>query len=163
MPSTVKEQRLAETLLDPWKRTGYGSFLRALVRALELTDGPVLELGAGNWSTPFLHQYCQGYRDLVTVENHPDFRDRYSPLVSETHHIVAGFDPHEPWSVVLVDNDWEERATALDLDAEVFVVHDTDHLDQYPGLEAQIARFPRRRDYTRTQPWTTLLSWSVRV
>ena len=51
-----------------------GSHLPILLRAMKATTGPVLELGAGIYSTPILHALCQiEGRKLVTYESDPEF------------------------------------------------------------------------------------------
>ena len=48
----------------------YATHLPALMRALALTDRPVLELGMGLFSTPYLHYACAlAGRNLVSYEN----------------------------------------------------------------------------------------------
>ena len=47
----------------------YGTHLAPLIRAMERTTGPVLELGVGFFSTPYLHYACQSTgRHLTSYE-----------------------------------------------------------------------------------------------
>jgi hypothetical protein len=48
----------------------YGTHLPCLIQAMERTDGDVLELGMGVFSTPYLHYKCiLSNRKLVSYEN----------------------------------------------------------------------------------------------
>ena len=61
----------------------YCTYIPALVRALEMVEGEVLELGAGVNSTFFLHWMCecQG-RKLVTYENNKSYYEMFVHCVS---------------------------------------------------------------------------------
>ena len=98
----------------------YCSYIPALMKALEMVEGDVLELGAGPHSTLFLHWMClyQG-RNLVTYENNPEYynmvkhcgHDRYE---KDFHKVIFVEDWDEifierPWGVVLVDHEPVER------------------------------------------------------
>src|SRR3990172_8056396 len=68
----------------------YGTHLPALIKAMEKTDGEVLELGMGIFSTPYLHYQCLlSKRKLVSYENYKawlDFFTRYG-YANEYHEI----------------------------------------------------------------------------
>lgn len=99
-------------------RMRFGSHLPVLMRVMELTDGPVLELGAGLFSTPFLHWACfRTERELVTMEHHPVYWEEFRQYEREWHRVLWAEDWDEMrveregkgWSVVLVDHDPLER------------------------------------------------------
>ena len=51
----------------------YGTFLPALIKVINLTKGPVLELGMGLFSNPYLHFACyEERRRLVSLESNKD-------------------------------------------------------------------------------------------
>jgi preprotein translocase subunit YajC len=53
---------------------GYGSHLPILIKLVEMTDGPILELGSGLFSTLFLHWACfLKKRKLVSYDNDEEF------------------------------------------------------------------------------------------
>lgn len=147
----------------PWNREGYGTYLPALVHALSLNSGPVLEIGAGDWSTPFLHQVCFE-RSLVTVEPNAAWRGRYAAFEQDSwHEFYSSLEdiPEQHWGVVLVDGTFSNRAQALEhLDAEVFVVHDTqpEVIGDYPGMAEALANFKYRQDWRQMKPHTAIVS-----
>lgn len=66
------------------------SFLAPLTWALVRARGTIVEVGAGHFSTPFLHEYAAGLGvDLVTIEDNPEwyvpFAGRYN---CDTHYIT---------------------------------------------------------------------------
>ena len=97
----------------------YFTHLPALMRALALTDGPVLELGMGLGSTPYLHYACAlAGRWLVSYENDAGWAEKFKPYQSDRHSIrvvdnwnAAGIEKDwgKPWSVALVDHSPSER------------------------------------------------------
>src|SRR4051812_1705868 len=52
-----------------------------LIKAVQMSEGPVLELGSGLFSTPLLHWMCfEGKRQLLTVEGYKhylEFADKF--------------------------------------------------------------------------------------
>ncbi len=116
----------------------YGTHLPALMRCMERTTGPVLELGMGIYSTPFLHYACQNAgRHLTSYETDAKwagFFTRYG-YESDLHsiRIVADWDAAEierPWDVALVDHDPSGRRIVdikrLAPHARYIVAHDAD-------------------------------------
>lgn len=86
----------------------WGSHLPALMTCVAVTDGPVCEVGVGNFSTPLLHTVCvsQG-RHLVSLESDEAWMDRFVRYESEHHHFwkMENLDPYpiRRWSVVFLD------------------------------------------------------------
>lgn len=92
-----------------------GSHLPVLAHLLAITTGPVLELGCGMYSTPFLHWLCHPRRRrLVTVESAPDYY-AYARRFETAHHevwCVTDWDTVDlsgPWSVAFVDHSPSEK------------------------------------------------------
>lgn len=123
---------------DTYNPCEWGSHLPSLLACLAATDGPVLEVGVGHFSTPALHAFCAASRRyLVSVDDNvewvEEFRSRY---MSDIHQFVSGdYDRIIPplaldrWSVVLLDNSpgGPRRATDLSLllpASDFVVVHD---------------------------------------
>ena len=165
--------------MKPLWDDGYGTHLPMVVAALGATQGPVLEMGAGYWSTPFLHQLCYD-RELVTFEPEEDWRARFEEMIETSrrnraigrggieggcrHSFVTEVPQGRSWSVVLVDGPVETRAPALDLDSEIFVVHDTEPREvRFYSYGARFDRFKYRRDFQIGMPHTSLLSNTVDV
>lgn len=64
----------------------YATHQRLLVKYMMETVGPVIELGAGNYSTPILHEIAaaQG-RHLTTIDNNADWLNRFKNFEWERH------------------------------------------------------------------------------
>jgi len=114
----------------------YGTHLVALIKTMSLTDGDVLELGMGLFSTPFLHYRCMlSNRKLVSYDNNrawtrwfikygyenPDHEIRYVKDWDDA-------DIEKPWDVVLVDHSPDyrriEEIKRLAKWAKYIVIHD---------------------------------------
>lgn len=151
---------------------GYATHLEALAWALTCTEGDIVEAGAGWFSTPMLHGYCEGTgRLLVTVEPNEEWRARVQDYAASWHEITgepisAVFERVQP-QVVLVDGPpGPDRAEVVQWakllpDGTYVVVHDTDpvRMDMFPGLEDAMRGWAHERVFTTMEPWTTVL-WS---
>lgn len=123
----------------------YSSHLAALMQALPRTDGPVLELGLGTFSTPYLHYACLlAGRKLVSYETDQGWFELFKDWQSELHDIrlVADWDKADfervpsplvnggVWGVALVDHSPHERRVVevarLAQHARIIVLHDSD-------------------------------------
>ncbi len=109
-----------------------------LLKALQATTGPVLELGMGEGSTQYLHDYCaaQG-RSLESYDNNFEWTSQFGTLADGKHRLFCVGDNFESkrlfekkWSVVLVDNAPGESRwkliEALKDYAEIIIVHDSE-------------------------------------
>ena len=68
----------------------YGSHFPILAGVVAGSTGPVLELGAGNWSTPMLHYMCRGMnRMLVTADNDPTWITTFAEYRRTWHELHA--------------------------------------------------------------------------
>lgn len=135
----------------------WGSHLAPLMACLACTDGDVLELGVGHFSTPVLSAYCRAARrKLVSVEDDhgwlAKFKDRYE---CSGHRFLTGdygkLVPElakEQWGVTLIDNSPGGKRRAEDFkslisSSKFVVVHDY-HADNEehisPLLDALIWR-----------------------
>jgi hypothetical protein len=88
----------------------YATHLSMLIKVVEATDGPVLDLGAGDSRTPILHRLVseQG-RLLVSMETDEKYLSRFEDLRGSLHKLVLvsdwlTVDLFGQWSVVLVDH-----------------------------------------------------------
>lgn len=152
-------------------RNGWGSHVPMLLAAFEATDGPVLELGAGDCSTPLLHSLCHvTKRSLLTVESNPVWFSRFDALRDEVHDVSLisqwdGFYSNvidgRDWGLIFVDqspSDSRAAALARVKGKTVVVVHDAERKDG--GLRDVINGFKYRLfDKPRArQPWTAAMS-----
>jgi hypothetical protein len=119
----------------------YVTHLPPLCRALSNTAGPVLEVGMGHGSTPFLSLYCWVVdRRLVSVDSDQEWVAKFRDLPYGEKRVID-YDrdlpelAEETWSVVLVDH-WpgHVRGTHAQLfsrTAEIVLVHDWDKLQHH--------------------------------
>jgi len=128
----------------------YGTHQRLLVKWMMRTAGPVIELGAGNYSTPILHEIAaaQG-RTLATVDNNPDWLNKFKAYESSWHSLtlLKSWDEFAalPCGLAFVDHAdppshprWLQVQKLLPV-ADVIVIHDTeDDLYGYANLMDQI-------------------------
>ncbi len=114
---------------------GRGSHLPVLMKLVACTTGPILELGGGYCSTPFLHWACYPYgRHIVTYENNPRYYDFVNRFATPFHEVRCIQDwstitLSAPWAIAFVDSGPEEaRPPAIRqlVHAEYVVVHDTE-------------------------------------
>jgi hypothetical protein len=159
------------------RRIEYASHQRALLAAVLRTAGPVLELGAGDFSTPLLHEVCRGgRRPLLTLESDPIWYGRFAAFASSSHRVELVTDwntctaiDEARWSVVFIDHDPMARRVrelervkgVVGVEGPRFVVvHDTEpaYRHQYPGLQDMLNAFSYRRDFVELEPWTTVVS-----
>lgn len=149
---------------------GWASHIPMLMAAFEATHGPVLELGAGHYSTPLLHSLCHAtHRPLLTLESDGIWLAKFASLESD-YHELRQVDDWNACQAVLCEQDWsllfvdfspsEQRADVLRmvLGSLVVVVHDAERKDG--GLRDALGKFrhvafdkPRAR-----QPWTAAAS-----
>ncbi len=106
--------------------------------ALENTSGPVLELGMGDGSTPYLHEYCkEKKRVLFSFENNLEYSNKFKYLNSELHSLSfitdwsLPIDHKNDWGVAFIDQAPAEQrhidAIRLANSAQIVVVHDAEH------------------------------------
>jgi len=123
----------------------YASYFPALVKALEMVGGDILELGSGLHSTIFLHWMCghQG-RSLITYEHDKYWYDLVKHCGDDPHesgfHKVVFVDDwdkiaiEKPWGIVLVDHGpgirRKEEIRRLADYAQCLVVHDARGRDE---------------------------------
>lgn len=144
-----------------------------LIALVEKTSRPILELGTGVFSTPYLHRKCHlTGRRLVSYENKWEyftFADQYADprfhqvtLAEDwSQYSAAIADCH--WSIALIDHDPPQRriedVKLLANVADFLILHDSEqanahlyHYDEIYGL------FRNRFDYTQAgEPHTTVV------
>ena len=152
----------------------YGTHHPILAAAVLATEGPIIELGCGHYSTPLLHQMSLvSGRRLVSTETDAEWMSLFTDMASDLHtfqHVDPdgwGRFPLEGrmWGVAFVDcAPGEYRKIAIERlkeQAQLIVVHDTE-TDHGTGADYQLepvfARFPHRSDYKRYRPYTTVVS-----
>jgi len=123
--------------MGPRFRPYRGSHLPVLMKAVAETEGPILELGCGIYSTNPLHWACWvAKRKLVTYENNPRYYDFLKSYATDFHevHCITDWDAIDvsgPWSVAFIDHEPGVGRLRLQeakqvLHAEYVVAHDTE-------------------------------------
>ena len=141
----------------------HGSWKAPLMACASAADGPILEIGAGDWSTPFLHHYCAcSGRKLVTFEDDHHWAGRFGKLQQSGHQLWEGeyqrliqeLAVKTKWAVVLVDGSpghvrWK-HALALRGFATFLVVHDYSGQDCIDTFTPELlSQWPHRAEAPR--------------
>jgi hypothetical protein len=108
-----------------------------LLEIIRRTKGPILELGAGDYSTRQIHNTAKG-REILTIDHDIQWLNRYKYLKNKKHKFklisnnnIKNFylKDKKHWSVVLVDNiHWDFRVPAIMRykdTSDYLVVHDS--------------------------------------
>jgi len=144
------------------------SHLPVLTKLVEQTTGPILELGVGFCSSPYLHWACYpSKRRLVSYENNPeyfDFANSWKDSFHEVHCIkdLDSIDLSEPWTIAFLDhNPGPRRGVEISklFHAEYIVLHDSENSNaRNHGLHRVIKKFKYRYKYNDAYPNTSI--WS---
>lgn len=149
----------------------YVSHIVPLIRAVEHTTGPILELGMG-FSTIVLHSMCKHTkRPLFSYENDPVWCDKYRGF-STTWHKIQFVDnwegimigaKHSDIGVALIDhrpaNMRRETAYALKDNAHFIILHDSEPENRrFYGYDKIYPDFKYVYQYAETTPHTAILS-----
>lgn len=149
----------------------YATHLEALVTALMDNDGPVLELGCGDYSTPVIAAIAraQGKKMLVQASD-ASWADRYRGINGVQIEIVKWpeWQPpkplasHDTWGVVLLDSE-ESTAGRLRLlpkllgKADVVLLHDANFAKTRPHWDECVKGYDIKW-YKRFDPHTAVLT-----
>jgi hypothetical protein len=149
----------------------YGTHLPCLIRAMEKTNGAVLELGMGVFSTPYLHYQCiLSKRKLVSYENFKDwiqffFDYGYECDNHEIHFVEKYSDAkiERPWDVVLIDQTPDssraEEIKRLANLAKYIIIHDSNGRNEKNYHYSEIyPLFKYRTDWNKDKNHATVLS-----
>ena len=147
----------------------FTTHLPMLMKCVNVTDGPVMELGGGYFSTPVLHWMCREKgRYLLTYDDDAVYFPFIKGFRSRTHRVrlIDNWDNLEPnihWSVVLVDhgNSMQQRAESiikLKDTADFIVVHDTEHRTFQPLAEEVYKHFKYVYHWKDCYPSVAVLS-----
>ncbi len=121
----------------------YGTHLGALIACMSKTDGDVLELGMGIFSTPYLHYQCLlSKRHLTSVENSKSWANWFLKYKypNNFHNILIVKDWSEAptdkfWDVVLIDQTPDEEriksVKKLANNARYIIIHDSNEKHEH--------------------------------
>ena len=146
---------------------------RALVTSALRTQGPILELGVGWYSTPILHEIATVLeRPLITVDNNEHWLSQFRNLDNKYHHFhLLGWWGNMPnfyqhYGLVFVDQgqpiEREYSIRRLINVADVFVLHDTEEGFAY-GYDRTLPMFKFKQTDKCQKVWTTIASNKVDV
>ena len=157
-----------EQNMEAW--SNHRSLLWEALQATTSSSFPVLELGAGHGSTPFLRQYCKdGNRHFISYESNREWADIMESI------FVTDWNNETLWinkySVVLLDlAPGNYRQVALmKLNAEIIVIHDSEPIGWNASdyrVRPLFKNFKFVKDNVpkeKGQPWTTALSDTIDV
>ena len=152
----------------------WGTHVPLLARVLDLSDGPVLELGTGVWSTFLIHIMCKdNQRKAISYDNDPQWHESNLKWQSDFHEIKLLEDWDElyddidflmvHWGVILVDHKPAKRRMVdlrrLANRANFIVIHDSEpESDKFFKYSWIYKHYKYRYDYTKCRPHTTVLS-----
>lgn len=133
-----------------------------------MTDGDVLEMGIGLFSTPYLHWACLDKRKLVSYENNPQYYRYFKSYNGELHEMkfVQDWDQADiehPWDIAFVDHSPESRrkedVKRLANFARYLVLHDTEPArEELYGYSEVFPLFKYRYDFVNPRSNTSILS-----
>ena len=140
----------------------------AMLQRVSQLDGPILDMGCGNYSSYALSMFSRvTKRKVFTLEEKKDWIKNFEHLQTDLHKFqwvhkweeCALIDEHR-WNIVLVDHAPGERRKEdikrLTNNADYLIVHDTEEGGyQY---ETVLPSFKYRYDYKVVRPWTTVVS-----
>lgn len=160
--------------IDPWS-----SHRPLLWQALEATKEsvyPILEMGCGFGSTPYLREYAlYSLRKLRSIDNNKEWADRFNAEYTKDWDYMQWF-YKQMYSTVLIDHaPGEHRKVALDLFAshqihsEIIVIHDSEEKG-WNASDYQVRPIFKRFRYVKDDvpkekgaPWSTALSHTIDV
>ena len=155
-------------------REEWSSHLPMLVKALELTEGDVLEMGVGIFSTPLLHWMCMANkRKLYSYENDERWGNLKTHFETDIHRInfVSNWDDADidrEWGMVFIDHAPAERRH-IDVRrfaklAKLIVIHDSEEKNDKSYHYSKIyPLFKYRYDFKIKKPHTTILSNYIKL
>lgn len=152
-------------MLNADLRKSWTTHMGILVKVLLMSEGDVVELGAGPASTPLLHWICKDMnRRLISYENDPEFYNYARQFRSKLHRIVFVNDWDEVDNqthrgVVFIDHGpFDRRGTdAIRFKdcADYVVIHDTESGRNF--IEVQ-PHFKHIYTWKECRPWVSVVS-----
>jgi hypothetical protein len=149
----------------------YASHLPVLIKVISITDGPVLELGIGMFSTPYLHWACYSKkRELVSYENEQGYIARFKSYENDYHKLIFtdnwdNIKIDRPWDMAFIDHESRPNsrrsieARRLANFAKYVVLHDTEpSYDKEYKYSEIYPLFKYRYDFKDALPNTSVLS-----
>jgi hypothetical protein len=137
---------------------------------MNISEGPVLELGMGIFSTPVLHWLCLDQkRPLVSYDNNAEYFKQNQAFENSGHtiHYVEDWDKidiERKWGVVFIDHSPDSRrqieAKRVANLADYVILHDSEggNESKFHFIEAVFPLFKYRYDYKKSRVYTSVVS-----
>lgn len=167
----IKEEFLQG--VENWSNHRY--LLWPALEATKESKHPVLELGCGDGSTPFLKQYCKdNKRILKSLDSNKEWADKHGSIYLQTWDSMQWFYKQQ-YSVVLIDEaPGSHRKEALGLFAmypihfEIIVIHDSEPVGWNSSdykVRPLFDQFKYVKDFESPKPgaWASALSNTIDV
>ena len=130
--------------------------------ALKETKGqtePVLEMGCGEGSTPYLKSYLKtDKRKLISYDYSQEWADKYNAIHVTDWDAIE----HENYSVILIDHSPGERryldVIKLANKCDYMIIHDTEPQATGYMMDKVWHLFPYRRNLKTEGAWSTIVS-----
>jgi len=149
-----------------------GSHLPILCKAFEHSDGPILEMGTGYWSTPILDMLCKlrKKRHILSLENDPEYYEINKAKYQSSYHDVKLINDWDNapiddnfWGLVLIDHRPALRRKTdivrLRLKAYYILAHDSEQeINQFYRYDRVYKHFKYRYEFKDCPPETTIFS-----
>lgn len=176
-----KIEKVREVLIDngkkekidpphPVEKSSFATHVPLLTRVFDQSEGDVLEIGTGYFSTLLLHWLAEmTKRHVYSYENRFGWYTRARRMESTYHHIIycpswdeAPFEDKH-WGLVFVDHGPDNRRPVeierLKDKTDYMVIHDTDiERDEMYGYSKVLPKFKYRYDYKKIWPYTSVVS-----
>ena len=144
------------------------SFLPVLTKLVSMTKGPILELGVGFCSSPYLHWACYPTkRTLVSFESNPEYYEFAKSWKDDFHKVYCISDWEktnlmEWWEIAFIDHAPMQRRGIECMrlaHADYLVIHDSENSSAKAyGLDKVFKNFKFRYKYNDAFPHTSI--WS---
>ncbi len=154
----------------PVEKSSFATHVPLLVRVFDKSEGDILEIGTGYFSTLLLHWLAEmTKRHVYSYESQHYWYERNKRMESTYHHIVyckswdeADFDKKH-WGLVFIDHTPDNRRPVeierLKDKTDYMVIHDTDEeRDEQYGYSKVLPHFKYRYDYKKIWPYTSVVS-----
>jgi hypothetical protein len=150
-------------------RDPFGTHLQAVAwAAAQIGPGEVIEIGAGWWSTPWLHGFCEATsRSMTTIEQNESWLIGIASLYPEEWHkfyVGISYEDLAPMKIALafIDGGEPYRARyirAMRNNCQYLICHDTEpeSVHNHPDMEEALSDWPNRRDFNQVWPSTTVV------
>lgn len=152
-------------MINPDLKKAYTTYIGVLMKVVLISEGGVVELGVGPFSTPLLHWSCKDMnRRLISYEIDPEYYTYARQFRSRLHRIVLVKNWDEVNSkahcgVVFIDHSPFDRrgveAIKFKDSADYIVMHDTECKRPFRNVWSNF-----RHTYTWKQcrPWVSVVS-----